>query len=39
MSDLEIKCFIDGHQIYYDQLESIEYERAKHVLHEMIRLG
>jgi len=39
MSDLEIKCFIDGHQIYYDQLKAIEYERSKHVLHEMKSLG
>ncbi len=39
MANLEIKGFINGHEIYYDELEEIEYERAKHVLHEMKSLG
>jgi hypothetical protein len=39
MTDLNIRGFINGHEIYYDQLEEIEYERAKHVLHEMKNLG
>ncbi|WEV43136.1 hypothetical protein OZX56_06200 [Lactobacillus sp. ESL0684] len=36
---LDIKVYMNGHEIFYDQVESIEYERNKHVLHEMKALG
>lgn len=39
MTDVQIQGFINDHEIFYDELEEIEYERAKHVLHEMKSLG
>lgn len=37
--NLDIKAFINGQEVFLDQVHALEYERNKHVLHEMKALG
>ena len=39
MSELKIEIMIDGQSYSQEQLELIQFEREKHVLHEMTYLG
>jgi hypothetical protein len=39
VSELKIEIMIDGQSYSQEQLELIQFEREKHVLHEMIYLG